>query len=317
MSPSGRNLVALGRTVVAIAATACSVGGATSSPATSTAPTDAGPGDATTSSGPEVIATGLVEPMVLAVDDGRVYFTQGNGSLSSVSVHGGPITTLIDRDVVPNRLALTPDEVLVVLGPDGVVHAIPKAGGSPPRARSGTRVSALTAAHGTAYWVEGVADTFVVKSSLEPLGHLLGSANGCCPGTIAATTDRVYVAAISPMSLPRAGGDITPEPVAGCGSVLADDAAAYCVNARPDKVLRVEKNGTTTELTSGFVALTAAMDDDALYLANDPNGRGTIKKIPKTGGPASVFSTEGAHAIAAGADAVYAELNGTLRRIPK
>jgi|HubBroStandDraft_1064217.scaffolds.fasta_scaffold15179_2 hypothetical protein len=289
------------------------------------------------------IASLIQETPTNLVSDGTTLFWISSvgtgGALSSMSVNGGPITTVLPAPVSGGYLFV--DDVNVYYpGQSGGIYRAPKGGGGAPTLvnEAGALVGGVTVLGGSAYWVEeggSIGRENAVKSAPLQGGPVstIAELSAVPPGgsiDIGVTTTTVFLSwptgpsllTSFPISGVPDGG--MPAPVPGamqeCQSLLSDTDAVYYGTA--SSLYRVASDGTTTLLGAvvedGLIGGAIAFDDTYVYWL-DIATVGTIMRVPKTGGTATIIARDTSPvAIAVDANAVYwSDVGGFIMRLAK
>lgn len=209
---------------------------------------------------PTTIATGLVQPDSLRVDDARAYWLAygEHAGIQTVAVGGGAVSTLVavGAPVPIVQLALGPDHVYYTDGPGGAVRRVAKAGGDPETVASDlSGPGQIAVSDGVAFVIEGGEHGAITR--IEATG----------PRRLAAEQP-------TPTSLLVAGND-----------VLWVNAGRFdATTQRQDgaAIMRVPKIGgaaTVVLATEGASNLGSA-GNDVLYVQND-----AIYRLPPGGAP--------------------------------
>jgi hypothetical protein len=280
--------------------------------------------------GATVLATNVQLAPVYMVSDGTLLFwvTNGEPGLLAMPVGGGPITALLEST---NGGFLAVDDVNVYVGEDvagdNTIVRLPK-DGSPPSLvnESGADVTRATALGGAAYWTEptnviataplqGDSVTFLwtpPRPMVSPVAN--ASALGVTSGAafITGVTDILeYAPLAAPAQMPSSLA------ISGCGPLSSDNAAVYCAQSTGMNI-RIANDGTTTNLGAADNSSYFAFDNTYAYWANLTTV-GTIMRVPKSGGTATVLARDTSPtAIAVDANNVYwANMSGQIKSTPK
>jgi hypothetical protein len=307
---------------------------------------DSGPGGSSGSGdgGATIIASLIQLPPYNLVSDGTSLFwvtaTGTGGPVWSMPVLGGPITTVVPGMIGGGYLAV--DDVNVYYwGADGLYRASKSGGGSPSLVNeAGATVIGATSLGNRGYWNELVTRTgpgpagagvFAVKSAPLQGGAVTlvaqfttQSRQGNLIGVTATTVFLgMYGGPLSSFPLasgiPDGGMPIDVPGTEGTNFLVSDTDAVYCETG--SSIVRVASDGTTTTLgmvVGNSAQANVAIDDTYVYWA-DSATVGTIMRVPKTGGTATIIARDTVpFAIAVDANAVYwADQAGNIMRLPK
>jgi hypothetical protein len=106
------------------------------------------------------IATGLTDPLDLAVDDTNVYWTDAtDGTVNRVAKTGGAVTPIATGQARPVRIAIDATHVYWTNFLGGAVMRAPKAGGAATVVSSAVQPSDLVLTADAAYWIENPGAT--------------------------------------------------------------------------------------------------------------------------------------------------------------
>ncbi len=296
--------------------------------------------------GPAIIASLIQETPENLVSDGTsLFWVSGvgpGGAVSSMPVGGGPIATVVPAPVPGGFLFV--DDVNVYFpspGPSAGIARAPKGGGGTPTLvnEAGAEVGSVTALGPTVYWTEieqghppNVGGLLVKSAPLT--GGAISTIGGFnffgqpIGGGIAVTATTVFLSEqATPLSSFLISGGIPeggmPAPVPGgmqgCQQLLSDTDAVYCYGP---SLTRVANDGSMTVLgtvvdqgqTGGALAI-----DDAYVYWLDIDTVGTIMRVPRTGGTATIIARDTSPvAIAVDAHAVYwSDSGGNIIRLAK
>jgi hypothetical protein len=228
-------------------------------------------------------------------------------------------------------------------GQDAGLDRAPKGGGGSPTLINDLDgpIGGVAVLGSQAYWVETLggngatvaAQTTIVKSAplqggpvstiatFNPAFLLTGNALGVTATTVFLSSGGL---AFFPLAsgVPDGGMPPTvPGLMQGCDFLVSDTDAIYCV--MNSSILRVASDGTTTTLGTVFPGDGGgrgqfAVDDTYFYWVDDAEV-GTIMRVPKTGGTATVLARDVYPvAIAVDANAVYwSDVGGNIMRLAK
>jgi hypothetical protein len=304
-----------------------------------------GNGDAGTSTpsstpgGQMTIASQIQEtPTNLASDGTTLFWTSSvgaGGAVSSMSVGGGPITTVVPAPVEGGFLAV--DDLNVYFPGQSGIYRAPKSGGGTPTIvnEAGASISGMTVLGSSAYWVESpIGGTIAVKTAPLKGGAVstIAEFNSSGPQSgsiIGVTTTTVFLSGFGtqlasfPISsgVPDGGMPATvPGNMQECQLLVSDTDTVYCDT--DSSINRVASDGTTTVLgmviVEGTVGDGLAFDDTYVYWV-DSTTVGTVMRVPKTGGTATIIARDtNPVAIAVDANAIYwSDVGGSIMRLPK
>jgi hypothetical protein len=269
---------------------------------------------------------------------------------------GGTISSPVPGMIGSGFLAV--DDVNVYYmdytGTGGIFRAPKEGGGTPTLVNdmndAGWAIATATTQGGNAYWVENAGSPIeldtVIKSaplqggSVSTLANFEQSQTIGDYGAIGVTSTTVFLAggpgpnqvASFPLSAGVVDGGV-PAVVAGasqgCEFFVSDTDAVYC--DANGYIARIASDGTTVTLgtvitslvlsnatTGSGIAGAIAIDDTYVYWV-DGVTVGTIMRVPKTGGTATVIARDtNPVAIAADSNAVYwSDQGGNIMRLAK
>jgi hypothetical protein len=296
---------------------------------------------------PTVIATGVEEPVHLASDGTTLFFSTGDSqaSLYSVSVNGG--TPALQAQ---NAMLIGLDEANVYyqsVYPLGTLYAQSKVStGMRTQLNPGVPGQPATAAtvyDDVLYWTEPDPSreyfdlySYRNQGAVTAEGRVYTPQLGS-PMLLGPTRSMLFYAS-SPMAgvqvAPLGQGSATPVlPGTLNWAMTSDELAAYIcpANATPvGSLVRVVADGTTTTLTSKFVAVqnsgSIAVDDTFVYWAAAGNTSsatttpitGGVMRTPKLGGATVALSNDSnPNALTVDATAIYWEAGGDIKRLVK
>jgi hypothetical protein len=106
------------------------------------------------------LATGLTDPMDLAVDADAVYWSDiGDGTINRVPRAGGTVTTLVRNQAKPARIALDATHVYWTNALGASVMRAPKSGGMPELLSSAIQPTDLAVVGDSVYWVNNLSQS--------------------------------------------------------------------------------------------------------------------------------------------------------------
>jgi hypothetical protein len=311
---------------------------------------DGGGGDAESNDSSEgdggatVVASEIQQtPTNLASDGTSLFWTSsvgGGAPLSSMPVGGGPITTVVPGPVPGGFLAV--DDVNVYfLGQSGGIYRAPKNGGGSSMlvSEAGGSVGAATSLGSSAYWFEtpeaGPGGSAVTVKRAPLLGGPVSQiANftlvGPMPSAIGVTATTAFISGsgLPPQSISLGSGVLRPVlgETEGCELLVSDTDAVYCDTG--SSIIAVQGAGSLTVLGTvvedsptfggGNGDSVIAYDDTYVYWVDNATV-GTMMRVPKTGGTATVIARDTSPvAIAVDANAIYwSNQAGQIRRLVK
>jgi hypothetical protein len=290
-------------------------------------------------SGPATIATQVQQTPDEMLSDGVTLFwlSQTTPALFSMPVGGGATTTVVAANVNQGLLAV--DDTSVYFQGNSGVFRVAKAGGSPVLVSDSDVLSATTFGS-RVYWVAAQAGSsptdrkFFVKSApFEETGiSVVAQFEGEEPGSavLGVTASEVFlqfgtqVTDFPTADFPDGGMPKNLPGTVNCQRLLSDADAIYCypINA---PITRIGNDGTTTDLGEEILGCgnlnpmgALAIDDTYAYWI-DPGTVGTLMRVPKTGGTATIIARD-ANPIAIAVDASFVYWNdmaGDIKRLAK
>jgi len=290
----------------------------------------------TTLSNPVVIATGLIEPVLLASDGATLFINTSvpmGPLLTSMPVEGGARTAVAPTAQLVGVDSLNVYYLTQLDRPPPVLYMQAKTGGAPQMLSGAGPLGGVLGASvhsNIAYWVTGDATNnyFDVHSYQAQTGstsvlRLQSSSWGpiLSPMTlIAATTNTLFLSASDGIVLaPAASGTVVRLSVQGAWAATSDDQSAYfCPVSANSSLVRLASDGTMTNLAQNlavpFNTGAIAVDDTYVYwVVTGKNG--SVMKLPKQGGTPVVVATEAnPNAITVDDTAIYWEAGGVIKR---
>jgi hypothetical protein len=236
---------------------------------------------------PKVLASHQANPGDLALDASSVYWTTfgsgtSEGSIVKVSKLGNTPVTLADHQSVPFGIAVDDTQVYWANydagGPNGALMSVPKAGGVP-------KVLVATADGPRSVVVDGTRAYFLTSSALIAVAK-------------------------------HGGAPITVTPTQCGSSIAADDTSLYwvvnCVMFPPQGIFKVAKAGGIAVKISDEAPSKLVVTSDGIYWLA---AGGSVMKLPKTGGVASVvasFTTQWSGPLAVDTLGFYAGIESSI-----
>jgi hypothetical protein len=329
--------------VGALACAAVACGGNTVRLGTSGGSGSSGGGDG----GATSIASEIQETPTNLVSDGTSLFwvsCEGSGGpVSSMPVGGGPIAAVVPGLIGGGFLAVDDANVYYV-GQSGGIDRAPKGGGGSPTLvnEAGASIAGVTVLGTSAYWVEfqpgvspgggplTVKTAPLVGGSVSTITEFTGGDPG--ESIIGVTTTAVFISGFGTQlsSFPITSGvpdggtpAQVPGPMQQCNFLVSDTDAVYCDTG--SSINAVASDGTTTTLgmvvdESGISCGNGSVAFDETYVYWLDNATvGTIMRVPKTGGTATIIARDTSPvAIAVDANAVYwSDEGGNIMRLAK
>jgi hypothetical protein len=299
-------------------------------------------GDGGGTSGATSVASQIqLTPSNLASDGTTLFWTSsvGNGGdLSSMPVGGGAVSAVVHGPVSGGFLVVDDTNVYFPDSSGGIARA-PKGGGGASAlvTEQGAILRGFTSLGATAYWIEGGGGPMQGPVSIKSAPLKGGAPSDVAqytpmfgaPGLdIGVTTTTVFLSGFGAQGLtafslatgiPDGGAPASiPGFMQGCQVLVSDTAAVYCSTG--GSLIRVASDGTQTMLGTvlGGNSGAFALDDTDVYWVDNATV-GTIMKVPKTGGTASIVARDtNPVAIAVDAHAVYwSDQGGSIMRLPK
>ncbi len=260
---------------------------------------------------PVALASGQVNPQLLALDSGHVYWVNAgtsvndyaDGSIMKTGIDGSALTTLASNQNTPSAIAVDATSVYWVNAgtsarqyADGTVMSIAVDGGTPTLLASGQISPSAIAVDGTnVYWTNLgtshygflVDDGSVMKMALIG-GMVTTLASGqSAPGTVTVDADFVYWANSGSVSkVPIAGGTATVLATAQSQpfQIVVSGEDLYWTNLYAGSVLTVAVNGgavTTLATGQNYALGIAIVANDVYWVTYDGIVAGSILRHAK------------------------------------
>ena len=256
---------------------------------------------------PTVLASGVISPSGIAVDNTYVYFGEGSAGTSTirkVPKAGGTVTTIVAGLNSVYRLTLDANNIYWTDIAGGLIQSIPKTGGSPttlatdPSAPGGIAVDSQNV-----YWTEMVVPGNVVAAPIGGgpvtyLGLAVNTPGLATDGTFVYWTESAY--AVGQVNSNYIGKGSIPSTLASGlfapYDLVMDSTSVYWVDSYPGDVKQISiAGGTPSVLASGLSEPIAITADSAnvYWIENDygvTNG-GVLRSAPKQSSPPFVRLT--------------------------
>ena len=242
---------------------------------------------------PVTLASGLPEPFRVAVSSTTVYWTNlgGGGSLMSMPLAGGAITTLV-AEGFPYWVSLGQMSVYFTTAAPGggPVLSVPMSGGAPTTLATGEQDGEIIVTGSTAYFtgvgslssVDIDGGTSVVIATHAGQSFAVDSFNA------------YYTESDSVLSIPLSGGMPTTLAAAGATGIAVDSTTVYWTsNGFPNStVMSVPISGgassTLVTASSGQEPSGPAVDAEYLYWSTPS----AIERLPVSGGAVATFAVD-------------------------
>jgi hypothetical protein len=292
--------------------------------------------------GVTTIANQIQEIPTNMVSDGTwLYWTSSQGPggpVGRVPVGGGAVTTVVAAPVSGGFIAVD-DTNVYFPGAAGGLSSAPKGGGGTPAPVTGistTSSSAFTVVGAEVYWTEHAGSFPSLTATIKHMPLKGGSVSVVASVELQGGWDRLGVTASTvfvnasqaleffPLTGIPAGGmpnSVMGLPSPACESFLVSDTSAVYCGTR-GSVVQVANDGTTTTLgpllIQGLTGTGLGFDDANVYWA-DETTVGTIMKVSKTGGTATVVARDTSPvALAVDAHAIYwSDAAGNIMKLAK
>lgn len=275
---------------------------------------------------PQVLATGLTNPMDIAVDPANVYWIEGGypGTVKKVGINGGTVTTLASDLSTSNGGKIAVDSTSVywtergISGNDGAVKKVGIGGGTITTLASGLSYPLYVAVDSTSvYWIEGMN----VKKISKDGGTVttLVSGSNYLYGIAVDSTSVYWTESGAVKKVGINGGLVTVIASAvGSGAIAVDASYVYWNDG--GSLRKVGKDGgTVTTLATGIYFYDIAVDATSVYWIES----GAVKKVSVNGGTVTTLAVEqmSYSPIAIDAASVY-YIGGTwaelmIKKVPK
>jgi hypothetical protein len=228
-----------------------------------------------------------VNPHLLAVNDTTIYWTNflpTSGSLMSMPIGGGAVTTLVENQNNPHALVIDKDNVYWTNYSDGTVVKMPLAGGEVTPLAIGQALPNMLAIDGTnVYWTTSGGGT-VMQTPLDGNGPLV---------TIASNQVRPYGVVVDATNVYWTTSGSPPDGGPPNGTVMKQALAGG-----PPVALASSQNGPYN----------IAIDATNVYWSNFPNDNtsvGALMTVPIAGGTPTVLASADSFGIAVDDTSLY------------
>jgi hypothetical protein len=266
-------------------------------PAPDGAPRQGCPGDV--GAGPFTLATGLVNPDWLALDDEDVYWTEGaygaaTGVVKKVPLCGGAVVTLASGQTNPGALALDATRLYWISG--GQILKVDKMGGPVSTLQSGTTADDLVVHGSFVYWgaegptaeIERTPLAGGAGATVVP-GHLVLTSFLAADATSIYWTTGGYEGSLAKAPLAPASGAVTtlasglfnPE------QLVVDATSIYWAEAADDQgdrgnVMRMPTSGGTPVTLFGGLTNPVALARDGAFVYWTNRSASPLGKVGRT-----------------------------------
>ncbi len=273
-----------------------------------------------------VISSGAQRPTAVAVDQTRVYWTDGLGTVQSAPKAGGPALILASGQSTPYAIAVDGSAVYWANRTiDGTIAKVPLAGGGVVTLAAGqNKPSSISVDSTRVFWGNNGNGT-LLSTSLSggpPTVHWTASGN---VNGIGLDASHIYWAAqgspgnVGRVSISGGFGPVLASDLPGPIALAVDAGRLYWADFTQGTIqsLALTGSGVTTIASGQGKPVAIAIDARNIYWANVADG--TIVKAPLGGGIVTVLATGAAnpYGIAIDSTSVYwvNHDDGTVNRI--
>lgn len=244
--------------------------------------------------GPVTLASGLIWPFGLVVDQTHVYFTlyDGAGAVMKVPKTGGEAATLMNGLDYPDQMALDDTHLYFTVAGSGQVIKMSKDGGDVTTLASGQGGPSGIAADAThVYWANYLSGS--LASAPKSGGSTITLVSGeQSPYRVAAGTMDLFWSGFPPglRAAPKTGGSAVQIAAGSPRTMVVDGGIVYWTDTGDATVKRANENGSDPQvvavLEGGAFPDGIAVDETHLYFTVGA----AVMKVEKHGGIPEVIA---------------------------